>query len=137
MLSSRAVWIWALYVGSMTHLDWHLGRPGHDHLSFHLPYHWLLAIPTFLPVAWIVHVRGPDAPVRAGMLTLLLGLLIGQGLEPLGEVLLGGGAEPFTNPVRWRIFAEFLGAGVLSFSLGVPFIRYVSRSRRPSAPGGT
>jgi hypothetical protein len=119
----------------MIHLDWHLGRPGHDHLSFHLPYHWLVAIPTCLPIAWFANARWPDAPVKAGVLTLLLGVLIGQGVEPLGEALLDGSAAPFTNPVRWRVFAEFLVAGWLTFLLAVPLVRYLSRNSS-SVPSG-
>lgn len=130
MLRTRAVWLGALFVGIMTHVDWHLGRPGHDGLSLQLPYHWLLAIPTFLPVAWMAHTRSADAPATAGLLTLLLGLLIGQGVEPLGEVLLGGGAEPFTNLVRWRVFAEFLAVGLLTFLLGARLVAALARSRR-------
>jgi len=27
----------ALWIGTFIHVDWHLDRPGHDHLSFGLP----------------------------------------------------------------------------------------------------
>jgi len=38
MLKSPTLWIAALWVGVMIHLDWHLGRAGHDHRSFDLTY---------------------------------------------------------------------------------------------------
>lgn len=132
---SRAVCFGALWLGIMTHIDWHLGRPGHDHLSFHLSYHWLLALPAFLPLAWLAGTRWPNVAGRAGMRMILLGLLIGQVLEPLGEALLGEGLEPFTNTTRWRVFAEFLAAGLLTFFLGLMVVRYIARERRFQWPG--
>lgn len=136
MLRSRAVCLGALWLGLMVHLDWHLGRPGHDALSFHLPWHWLLAVPAFLPIAWMVKRRWPDAALKAGLVVVLLGLLIGQGLEPLGESLLGAGTEPFTNPLRWRAFAEFVGAGVLTLLFAAPLIRRAGRATPPAGRVG-
>ena len=68
----------------------------------------------FAPVPWFLLRRWPAAFVRASVLTIVLGMTLGQGLEPLNEVILYQvGVEPFTNPVRWRVFAEFLAAGIL------------------------
>jgi hypothetical protein len=51
---------------------------------------------------------------------LLLGIALGQGLEPLGELIVSRGSwEPFTNPVRWRVFGEFSGAGVVIYLVSV------------------
>jgi uncharacterized membrane protein YhaH (DUF805 family) len=112
----------------MIHLDWHLGRPGHDHRSFDLAYHWLLAVPTFTPLAWLVCRRWRDSPFRAALIMTVLGVLLGQGLEPLGETVhFGAGAEPFTNHLRWRIFAEFMTAGLIILLLGILLFR--SRGR--------
>jgi hypothetical protein len=120
MLKSPVVWIAALWVGVMIHLDWHFGRPGHDHRSFNLTYHWLTALPTCVSLAWLALRRWPHSALSAGGLILGLGILLGQGLEPLGEVILfREGWEPFTDPVRWRIFAEFLAAGLISLLVGV------------------
>ena len=134
MLRSRAVCLGAFWLGLMVHLDWHLGRPGHDALSFHLPWHWLLAVPAFLPIAWLVKRQWPDAALKAGLVVVLLGLLIGQVLEPLGESLLGAGTEPFTNPLRWRAFAEFVGAGLLTLFFAAPLIRRAGRAGPPAMP---
>ena len=129
MLRTWSTWLAALWVGVMIHLDWHLGRPGHDHRSFDLAYHWVLALPAFVPVAWLVSRRWPGAAFRAGMVITLLGVLLGQGLEPLGETIhFGAGAEPFTNPVRWRIFAEFMTAGVLTLLLGILLLQRQARA---------
>ena len=123
ILKSPVAWIAALWVGVMIHVDWHLGRPGHGHRSFDLTYHWLAALPTAAPLALLALRRWPDSALSAGAVILGLGILLGQGLEPLGEVILfQEGWEPFTSPVRWRVFAEFIGAGLISLSAGVAVI---------------
>ena len=123
ILKSRIAWIAAVWVGVMIHLDWHLGRPGHDHRSFDLTYHWLAALPTVLPVAGLAVKRWPHAALSAGAVLLGLGVLLGQGLEPLGEVVLfQEGWEPLTSPERWRVFAEFIGAGLITLWVGVAVI---------------
>jgi hypothetical protein len=124
MLRSAPVWVAALWVAVMIHLDWHLGRHGDDHRSFDFAYHWLLALPAFLPVAWLAGRKWSGAAVRAAGSITLMGMLLGQGLEPLGEtVFLGAGTEPFTDPLRWKIFAEFMAAGFLVLLLSVPLVR--------------
>ncbi|HET9386154.1 MAG TPA: hypothetical protein VFO67_13465 [Gemmatimonadales bacterium] len=116
MTRSLPVWLSALWIGALIHVDWHAGRPGHDHLSFGLSYHWLLGVLTFAPVPWLLVRRWPNAFVRASVLGIALGVLIGQGIEPLSEVILfGAGSEPFTNSVRWRVFAEFISAGLVTY----------------------
>ena len=117
MLSNRSVLaLSALWVGALVHVDWHLGRPGPDHLSFGLPYHWLLGVVAFAPLPWILIRRWPESLARTSILVIGLGVALGQGLEPLGETILyHAGVEPFTSPARWRIFAEFLTAGLLAY----------------------
>ena len=116
MARSPLVWLAALWIGVLVHLDWHLARTGHDHLSFGWPYHWLLAFVTFTPLPWILLRRWPRSLPQASTLVLLIGIALGQGLEPLGEVVVSSGSwAPFTNPARWRAFAEFSGAGMLIY----------------------
>ena len=116
MIRSRLVWLSALWLGVLIHLDWHLGRPGPSHLSFGLPYHWLIAVVAFAPLPWLLRRRWPDSLTQASVLVIALGIMLGQGVELLGEAIhFGLGSEPFTNPVRWRIFAEFLAAGILTY----------------------
>jgi hypothetical protein len=116
MITSRLVWLSALWIGVLIHLDWHLGRPGHSHLSFGLPYHWLLAVPTFAPVPWLIVRRRWTSFNQVSVVVIALGVALGQGVEPLGEAIhFHVGAEALTNPVRWRLFAEFMAAGLLSY----------------------
>ncbi len=134
MIRSATAWLGALWVGLMIHLDWHLGRPGHDHRSFDLALHWLLAIPAFSLVIWMAHRRWPDAAANGMLLITLLGVLLGQGLEPLGEIAMYGGLEPLTSPVRWRIFAEFMAAGVVTLFLGAALLGRRARGGPPRMP---
>jgi hypothetical protein len=116
MIRSPLIWLSALWIGALIHVDWHLGRPGHDHLSFGLPHHWLLAVLTFAPLPWLLVRRWPTSVISASLAVIALGVLLGQGLEPLSEVVLfQAGAEPFTNPVRWRVFGEFMAAGIVTY----------------------
>jgi hypothetical protein len=131
MLKSPVAWAIALWIGLLIHGDWHLGRPGHDHLSFALPYHWILALVTFAPLPWTVARRWPRTFGAASVFVLGLGVVLGQGLEPLGEVVAGRSTEPLTNPVRWRVFAEFMAAGVLVYLAVARLV--LRRSRRAAA----
>ena len=116
MIKSPVAWLLAVALGVVIHIDWHLGRPGHHSLSFDLSYHWVLAVPTFAALAWIILRRWPTHFARASMGVILAGVFLGQGLEPLGEIIHSGGAvQPFSNPVRWRVFGEFIVAGGLTY----------------------
>ena len=115
MIRSPLIWLSAVWIGALIHVDWHLGRPGPDHLSFGMPYHWLLAILAFAPLPWLLMRRWPKSPYASSAVAIALGILLGQGIEPLSEVILfQAGAEPFTNPVRWRVFGEFMAAGIVT-----------------------
>jgi hypothetical protein len=115
VLKSPLAWTAALWLGVMIHVDWHLGRSGHDHRSFDLAYHWLVAIPTFAPVAWLVLRRWPASALRSGTVILVLGVIMGQGLEPVAEaILFQAGIDPFANHERWRVFFEFMAAGLMT-----------------------
>ena len=132
MLSAWQTWVAALWIGTLIHLDWHLGRHGHDHRSFGLAYHWLLAIPAFLPAAWLACRTRPGSPFLAGLSSVLLGALLGQGLEPLGELLyFGRGAGPFLPPARWHVFVEFMAAGILVLLLAIVTLRRLWRAPAP------
>ena len=116
MIRSSLVWLSALWLGVLIHVDWHLGRPGPSHLSFGLPYHWILGILAFAPLPWLLRRRWPNSLTRASVLVIALGVVLGQGLEPLWEAIhLAQGPQPFTSAVRWRIFAEFLAAGIVTY----------------------
>ena len=116
MITSPLAWLLAIGLGAAIHVDWHLGRPGHHRLSFDLSYHWVLAVVTFAALAWIVHRRWPTTFVPSSFWVILAGVFLGQGLEPLGEIMYFGGTwEPFHDAVRWRLFGEFMVAGILAY----------------------
>lgn len=130
MTRSRLVWLSGLWIGVLIHVDWHLGRPGHDHLSFGFSYHWFLAVLTFAPLPWLLVRRWPNSVARASALAIGLGVLMGQGIEPLSEVILfNAGMEPFTNAVRWRVFAEFMVAGIVIYLVSVAVAVRLARPR--------
>jgi hypothetical protein len=128
VLNSMRMWLAGIVLGLLIHLDWHLGRPGHhSDLSFSLPFHWLFAIPVFAGVYFFANRHWPTVPVTSAALIVALGALFGQGLEPLYEVVTSPpGYAPFANTVRWRVFGEFLVAGLLTLGL----IAALDRQRR-------
>jgi hypothetical protein len=107
-----------LVLGAVIHVDWHLARPGsHHELSFGLGWHWLLAAPAFLAVYLVARRWRPERPLGAALKIVLIGVLAGQVLEPLGEVLLSGTWEWALHSHRWRAFGEFLAAGLATLLL--------------------
>jgi hypothetical protein len=106
----------AVLIGVAIHVDWHLAR-AHDHggLSGGLPYHWLLAVPIFALAAWHL-TRRFDRPVPAASITIWVGMLLGQGVEPLSEILFfdASFAEAFA-PDRLAAFAAFMTAGIAAY----------------------
>ncbi len=135
MVRSPLTWLAAFWIGVLVHVDWHLGRGGHDHLSFGLGYHWLVAVVTFAPIPWVLARRWPTSFPQASAFVLLLGIALGQGLEPFGEVIYSPASwEPFTNPIRWRVFAEFSVAGILTYlASAVLAVRWLRRRGLTSA----
>jgi hypothetical protein len=116
MHKSLVAWLATFWIAIMIHVDWHLGRPGHDHLSFGLPYHWLSGVATFGPLPWVLVRRWRTSFAAASAFVIMVGAVLGQGLEPLSEALpFNGGLEPFMNTGRWRIFGGFVAAGILSY----------------------
>jgi hypothetical protein len=39
-------------IASAMHVDWHLARPAHHHLSLGWSHPWLSAVPVFAAAAW-------------------------------------------------------------------------------------
>lgn len=129
MTRSPLVWLSALGIGVLMHVDWHLGRPGYDQLSFGLAYHWALGVITFAASAWLILPRWPGSKTPVSVLVIVLGVMVGQGIEPLGEMILFD-AQPFADPVRWRVFAEFMVAGIVGYGASAALL---SRSSKPDA----
>lgn len=118
-------------IGASVHLDWHLARPGPHRFSFDLSYHWLFAIPVFIGVTWYAVRTWPKRPIIAVLAILISGLLLGQALEPAGEMLLSGlDWSAVMPPLRVAAFQQFLGAGVVASTVTlVVLLRSPARQR--------
>ena len=120
IFGSARAWCLALWIAVMIHLDFHIARPAHEHWSLGLTYHWLLGVLVFALLPRLVVARWPSAFAQASVAIILLGVVLGQGLEPLGEMVLFPGEQPFADTYRWRIFGEFLLAGLLAYGAAAP-----------------
>ena len=80
----------SLLLATAIHLDWHIARPAHHHLSLGWTWHWALAIPIFGVASWLVARWMPE---RAGVRSAAIigaAALLGGVLEPAWEYWLGG-----------------------------------------------
>lgn len=108
----------SLFLGAAIHLDWHLARYAHDGRSLGWDAHWLLAIPIFAFAAWRIARRWPDNPWRPAALTVALGVLLGQVLEPLGEIIhFHATLADELEPARLTAFALFMVTGVVTMGV--------------------
>jgi uncharacterized membrane protein HdeD (DUF308 family) len=97
------------------HLDWHAARPAHHDLSLGLPWHWLLAIPTFALVAWYVARAWPGRMVVASVAIIGIASILGGGVEPVWELWVEGAPSEWAfGALRNAAFATFLAAGVVT-----------------------
>jgi len=103
------------------HADWHLSRPGHHgRLSGDWPGHWIVAVPLFALIALLVSRQPAAARWREAAWVIVGGVVLGQLLEPLFEVLADGvGWSWMLLDIRWTAFAEFMAAGFVTFLLGM------------------
>ena len=110
----------SLLLGLAIHLDWHLARHEHDGRSLGWDAHWLLAIPIFALAAWLIarRWRPPDNPWRPAALTVALAVLLGQVLEPLGEIIhFQATLAEELEPARLTAFALFTLTGLVTMGL--------------------
>ena len=110
----------SLLLGLSIHLDWHLARHEHDGRSLGWDAHWLLAIPIFALAAWFIARRWPppDNPWRPAALTVALGILLGQVIEPLAEIIhYHATLAEELEPARLTAFAEFTVTGLVTMGL--------------------
>jgi len=129
-LRSSRFWALALLLSVAIHVDWHLARPGHHSgLSFGLPYHWLLALPLFAGLWLLARRHWANELAKVLPIVLVLGVLLGQGLEPFAEMITSPPHQPFQSAERWRAFVEFMLAGLAT--LGV--LAFMNRRPRPGS----
>ena len=107
-----------IILGALIHADWHFARPGHLGLDMRL--HWLVTGLLFGVVGWIIARRWPAERVRTAVLALLVGVVIGQVLEPMYEAVFGEHRFGLTgSPERWLAFWQTLCAGTLLYAGGL------------------
>jgi cell division protein FtsW (lipid II flippase) len=124
----------ALGLAVVVHLDWHLARPDqHDHLSGHWSQHWLLALPSFVVLAFYPATALPTERWRKSAVIILAGAFLGQILEPLSELALGASWSWIWGGIRWTAFAEFMAAGLLTFLFVMAWRESRSLGARKSA----
>lgn len=125
-------WWLVLLLAVVLHVDWHAGRPDHFRLSLAWPLHWVIGLVAGGALAFHARRAWPDRYAAAVLANGVVAVLLGQGIEPLLEVLFYG--EPFAVVLpleRWRIFIEFAAAG-FGGALAVALL-----TRRRAARGGT
>ncbi len=116
----------SLLLGAAIHLDWHLARHEHDGRSLGWDAHWLLAIPIFAFAAWRIARRWPppDNPWRPAALTVALGILLGQVIEPLAEIIhYQATLADELEPARLTAFALFMVTGLVTMGATLLVLR--------------
>jgi len=130
MASRGSVLSAALFLGASIHLDWHLARHEHDGRSLGWDAHWLVAIPIFALAAWYLARRWPppDNPWRPAALSVALGILLGQVIEPLAEIIhYHATLADELEPARLTAFALFTVTGLVTMGLTLWALRRIRR----------
>ena len=123
----------ALVLGAAIHLDFHLARPTHHRLSLGWPYHWIVAAAIFAAVGWVIARRWPEQRWRMGIAVFVVGVFLGQGVEPVLEELLYAHRIGYaTEPERWAAFWTSMLVSTPAF-----FAALWLCARRPRLVGAT
>lgn len=114
----------ALLVATAIHVDWHFARPAHHRLSLDWSSHWLFAVPIGALVGLLVARGFALAPYRAAAAILLLGIVIGHGVEPLLEAVLYHQRIGYSvDAQRWAAFLSFTAVASASVFLTIGMVR--------------
>jgi hypothetical protein len=106
----------ALGLATAIHLDWHVARPAHHHLSLGWRWHWLLAVPVFGVGAWLVARTNPQRAVVWSAVIIGLAALLGGVLEPAWEYWLAGATFEWAfGRLRTVAFFGFTAIGVATW----------------------
>jgi ACR3 family arsenite efflux pump ArsB len=113
-----------MILATVIHLDWHMARPAHYHLGGRLglgwSYHWVCSALVFAVVGWFIARRWPENRWRIGGTSLLVGVILGQVVEPMLEV-----AQAFhrfgypDEPARLAAFGQTMLAAVPAYTLAL------------------
>jgi hypothetical protein len=123
-----------LLVMVMVHVDWHFGRGHHHRLSLSWPYHWFTGVVTFILLTLFCSKKWPENPIRATLINGAAGLVAGQIIEPLAEVVF------YRIPIaivfsaeRWHVFLQFFLAAVAGAVAGLVVVWSCSKTRAAQA----
>ena len=113
-----------LLLATLIHLDWHMARPAHYHIGGRLglgwPYHWMVTALVFAIVGWFIARTWPEDRLRVGAESLVIGVLMGQVLEPALEVALDLHRLGYPNePQRVAAFEVTMLAAVPAYALAL------------------
>ena len=108
------------------HADWHLARPHHHGLlnpGLNWPYHWAATAAVFGVVGFVIARFWPHRRWRTGVMALVVGVVIGQLIEPVGEAALfqhrlGYASEPARWVASWQALAAAVPTYLLALWLG-------------------
>lgn len=114
------------------HLDWHVARPIEHHLSLGWRAHWLLGVPTFALIAWLIHRIWPAH--RLAMSVTIVGIagILAAVVEPAWEYWVDD--APFEwafGRVRLEAFVSFVAAGIVAHASVLGFLSRRSSTARP------
>jgi len=127
-------WWAVLAIMVMVHVDWHFGRGHHHRLSLSWPYHWITGLITFFMLALFCARKWPSNPFRNAVINGLAGLLAGQIIEPMLEVV--GYRVPVAQvftPERWHVFWQFTTASAVGLLAGFAVVAARQRGRSGAA----
>jgi ACR3 family arsenite efflux pump ArsB len=113
-----------LVVATVIHLDWHMARPAHYHLGGRLglgwSYHWIISALAFAAIAWFIARRWPGDRWRIGGASLLIGVILGQIVEPMLEVAQGLHRFGYPDePPRLVAFEQTMLAAIPAYALAL------------------
>ena len=118
---------WGVALAGLIHMDWHLGRPTTMRMSLGLSWHWVSGLAFGTGMGWFFWGWSRfDRPTAAALTAGLGGLLLGQVVQPLSEVLfMGSGLAWVFGPLRTGIFAAFAVAWLVGLGAGWALARWV------------
>lgn len=119
----RSLWM-GLLLATLIHLDWHMSRPAHYHIGGRLglgwPYHWIVTALVFGIVGWFIARTWPESRWRVGAVSLLIGVILGQVVEPMLEVVQAYHRFGYPDePGRMAAFEQTMLAAVPVYALAL------------------
>ena len=113
-----------LLLATLIHLDWHMARPAHYHIGGRLglgwSLHWVCSALVFAIVGWFIARAWPESRWRVGAESFVIGVLLGQVIEPMLEVAQAYHRLGYPDePQRIVAFGQTMLAGVPAYALAL------------------